>query len=38
MVQSLVAPSTTKLEYMAVTKAAKKTFWLTGLVKKLDTQ
>jgi hypothetical protein len=38
MVQSLVAPSTTKSEYMAMTKVAKKTLWLTGLVKELGTQ
>ena len=33
--QSLVAMSTTKAEYMAVAKAAKEALWLKGLVKEL---
>jgi hypothetical protein len=35
MIQSTVAMSTTKAEYMAVTEAAKEALWLTGLVKEL---
>jgi hypothetical protein len=38
MVQSLVALSTTKLEYMVVVEAEKEVLWLTGLVKKLGIQ
>ena len=33
--QSLVATSTTKVEYMAVAKATKKALWLKRLVKEL---
>ena len=33
--QSIVAMSTTKVEYMAVAEAAKKALWLKGLVKEL---
>ena len=34
-VQSLVAMSTTKAEYMAVAKATKEALWLKALVKEL---
>ena len=35
MIQSLVALSTTKSKYMAITEATKESLWLTGLVKEL---
>ena len=35
MIQSLVALSTTELEYMAIVEATKETLWLIGLVKEL---
>lgn len=38
MVQSLVALSTTELEYMAMVEASKEVLWLTGLVKELGIQ
>ena len=38
MVQSLVALSTTELEYMAIAEAAKEALWLVGLVKELGIQ
>ena len=37
-VQSLVALSTTELEYMAVVEATKEAIWLVGLVKELGIQ
>lgn len=37
-VQSLVALSTTKSEYMAMTKTVNKALWLIGLVKELGVQ
>uniref|UniRef100_A0A2N9G8B6 CCHC-type domain-containing protein n=1 Tax=Fagus sylvatica TaxID=28930 RepID=A0A2N9G8B6_FAGSY len=36
MLQSIVAMSTTKAEYMAVAEAAKEVLWLKGLVKELS--
>ena len=38
MVQSLVALSTTKLEYMVVADASKEALWLARLVKELGIQ
>jgi hypothetical protein len=38
MIQSMVAMSTTEVEYMAATEAAKEALWLTGLVKELCIQ
>ena len=38
MVQSLVALSTTELEYMAVAKVTKEALWLVGLVKEPGSQ
>ena len=38
MIQSLVALSTTELEYMVIVEAAKESLWLTGLVKELGIQ
>jgi hypothetical protein len=38
MIQSTVAMSTTKAEYMAAAEAAKETLWLIGLVKELHIQ
>jgi hypothetical protein len=38
MIQSIVAMSTTKVEYMAVAKAANEALWLKGLVKELGIQ
>ena len=38
MIQSLVALSTTELEYMAIAGAAKESLWLTSLVKELGIQ
>jgi hypothetical protein len=35
MIQSTVAMSTTKAEYMSTAEAAKEALWLTGLVKEL---
>ena len=35
IIQSLVAMSTTEVEYMAVTKASNGVVWLAGLVKEL---
>ncbi|KAE8684024.1 hypothetical protein F3Y22_tig00111160pilonHSYRG00030 [Hibiscus syriacus] len=37
-VQSVVALSTTEVEYMAAAEAAKEALWLTGLVKELGVQ
>jgi hypothetical protein len=38
MIQSTVAMSMTKAEYMATAKAAKEALWLTGLVRELGIQ
>ena len=38
MIQSLVALSTTELEYMTIVEAAKESLWLIGLVKELGIQ
>ena len=38
MIQSSVALSTTKLEYMAIVEATKESLWLIGLVKELGIQ
>lgn len=38
MIQSLVALSMSKAEYMAVAAAAKEALWLTGIVKELGVQ
>ena len=38
MIQSTFAMSTTEVEYMAVTEAAKEALWLTGLVRELGIQ
>ena len=38
MIQSLVALSTTKSEYMAIVEVAKESLWLTGLFKELGIQ
>jgi hypothetical protein len=38
MIQSMVAMSTTEVEYMAVAEAAKEALWLIGLVKELGIQ
>jgi hypothetical protein len=38
MIQSMVAMSTTEVEYMAAAEAAKEALWLTGLVRELGIQ
>jgi hypothetical protein len=38
MIQSMVAMSTTKAEYMTTAEAANEALWLTGLVKELGIQ
>jgi hypothetical protein len=38
MIQSTVAMSTTEMEYMAATEAAKEALWLIGLVRELGIQ
>jgi hypothetical protein len=38
MIQSMVAMSTTEVEYMAAAEVAKEALWLTGLVKELGIQ
>jgi len=38
MIQSIVAMSTTKAEYMVVAEAANEALWLKGLVKELGIQ